>query len=237
MGGIQAQEEQDTAYAVPMIAAAIGGQLPSHDMAERFGPSFSVGPTFLYRTNQSYLFGLDFNFIYSDKIKNEQSILASISTSEGYIIDGNGVYAEYFLQERGFTLMAKAGKIFPIFGPNQNSGLMLMGSAGMMQHRIYIYSRENTAPQLVGDYKKGYDKLSNGLALGEFVGYMHSSDNGRINFFAGLEFTQAWTKSRRDYDFGLMGKDTSTHFDALWGIKAGWIFPISRTTKREYYYY
>jgi len=57
-----------------------------------------------------------------------------------------------------------------------------------------------------------------------------------LNFYAGLEFIQAWTQNRREYNFVQMGKDNTTRSDWLYGIRIGWIFPIYSGQSREFYY-
>jgi len=108
-------------------------------------------------------------FIFGSTIKYD-SLFHLIKTSGDYIIDGDGMYADVRTYQRGYTLMGKAGKIFSIFNDNPNSGLLVMIGGGFMQHKIRIENPGNTVPQLKGDYKKGYDKLTNGPALSQFIG-------------------------------------------------------------------
>lgn len=229
--------QRDSAQAFPLVSGSFGLQLPGGDLADRYGPSFSIGPGFLYKTAKNYLWGFDYNYIYSEKVKDASTLFASISTSDGNIIDGNGMFAEYYLYESAFQLAIRTGRIYPLIGPNSNSGLMISGALGILQHKTWIYMQEDTAPQITGEYKKGYDRLRNGMAINEFVGYFHASDKGNINYFFGLEASQSLTKSRRSYDFNTMSTDNSTHFDMLWGIKFAWFFPIYRTVPKDYYYY
>ena len=154
------------------------------------------------------------NFIFRDGVKNPASILSGISTSDGFIIDEAGVFANVMLLERGFSVMAKVGKLIPVAAPNPNSGLLFQFGGGMLQHKIRIQDPNNSAPQLKGDYKKGYDHLCNGPAISEFIGYQTPGNNRKINFFAGFEFTQAYTFSRRAYYFNEMKrpmKNASTY--------------------------
>ena len=141
---------------------------------------------------------------------------------------------------RGFYSGITLGKIIPINTSNPNSGIFINLGSGLFQHQIHIENPDNVAPQISEEYKKGYDQLSNGLALKQFIGYLHFGQKNPINFYAGFEFYQAWTMSRRDYDFNLMGKDENLYFDSLWGIKVGWIFPLtaagSTNYEKEYFY-
>ena len=65
---------------------------------------------------------------------------------------------------------------------------------------------------------------------------MYLDKKRRINFFVNLEFTQGFTKNRRDYNFDLMGPDNSQKTDLFYGIKVGWIFPAYKKVVQEYYY-
>jgi hypothetical protein len=114
---------------------------------------------------------------------------------------------------------------------------MLTAGGGIMQHKIHIVNSGNTAPQLDDEYKKGYDRLTNGFALTEFVGYKHLSRNRVWSFYGGIEFTQAFTVSRRDYNFDTMSADEAGRFDQLLGFRIGWVFPLYGRQPKEFYYY
>ena len=228
---------KDSSVFASIFYVSLGYQIPAGDMAKRFGSNSNIGGGFLLKTKSNLLFDVDCNYIFGNNIKNESSVLECISTSEGYVIDGNGMYADINLNESGFYASYKMGKLFPVFNENPNSGIVFISGIGMLQHKIRIDNKDNTAPQIKGDYKKGYDKLTNGLAVTEFIGYMHLSKKHIANFFAGFEFIQAWTKCRRIYDFNKMAEDNSKHFDMLSGFKIGWVIPIYKQAPKKYYYY
>ena len=58
-----------------------------------------------------------------------------------------------------------------------------------------------------------------------------------FNFYIGLEFYQAWTMNRRDFNFDTMECDDTERNDYLFGIRAGWILPIYQKEPNKYYYY
>lgn len=222
---------------LPLFYASAGFDLIGGDMAKQFGNNFEIGGGFLYKTQSNWLFGVDFNYIFSDSVKYLP--IESILTQDGFLIGEDGLYANLRITERGIKLpVFKAGKIFsaPFGRASVNSGFYVMGGVGLLQHKIHYEDVGRTASQLRDDYKKGYDHLTNGLALTENFGYMYLDKKRRINFFVCLEFTQGFTKNRRDYNFDLMGPDTSQKTDLLYGIKLGWIFPAYKKVVQEYYY-
>lgn len=221
----------------PFIHAYFAYQLPEHDLSERFGSNSMIGGGVLYKFKSNLLVGADGGFMFSENVKEKDDYLKLISTSDGYVISEGGTFAGVFFHQRGFNLGARFGGVIPVFGPNPNSGLMILGGAGFLQHKIRIEVTENNVPQLRDDYKKGYDRLTNGPSISQFIGYVHFDNNRTINFHIGLEFTQAWTKSRRPFDFDRMQPDTQKRFDSLLGIRFGWILPLIKRSPQAYYYY
>ena len=125
-----------------------------------------------------------------------------------------------------------------VLSPNPNSGIIIKAGVGYIQHWIRIRINEDkTIPSFEGDYAKGYDRLSSGLAISEFIGYLYMGNTRVLNFFVGFEFMQSWTTNRREVNFDTGMKDDGNRFDALNGFKIGWIIPIYKRTPKEYYYY
>ncbi len=225
----------DSAAFVTLIYATYQYQFPGGDMVNRFGVNSNIGGGISIKNKSNWIFGLEGGYIFGDVVKGGDNLFSGIATSDGNLIDGNGILAEIHLYERGYHFQFKAGKIFPIFGSNPNSGLLIQAGAGFLEHKIRIENPENTAPQIKADYKKGYDKLSNGLLLDETIGYIYMGKRRLTNFFIGFEFMQAFTKSRRDYDFNLQGKDNSSRTDILSGIRVSWIIPLYNRGQTHYY--
>lgn len=228
---------KDTALTISMFYPTYGFSMPGGDMADRFGFSHQIGVGYMYKNITGWSFSVEGNFIFRDGVKNQASILSGITTSDGHIIDEGGVFANVMLMERGFSAWAKVGKLFPVFGPNLNSGILVQFGGGMLQHKIKIEDPNNSAPQIKGDYKKGYDHLCNGPAIMQFAGYQHLGNSHKVNFFAGLEFVQAYTLSRRSYYFNEMVRPDEKRIDLLSSVKIGWYLPLYKKTKQKFYYY
>src|SRR5688572_23891874 len=103
---------------------------------------------------------------------------------------------------------------------------MITVSTGFIQHKIRIETIGNAVPELRHDYKKGYDHLTNGWHLSEFIGYTYFSNRQLVNFYGGFELTQGFTANRRDYNFDNLGNSDKNRLDLLYGFKLGWILPL-----------
>ena len=226
----------DSARNIPMIYLTYAYQMNGGDIALRFGNSHSIGGGFQFKTKKNWLFGLEYNYFFGGRVKNQDSILSNISTADGYIIGSNGEYADIRFVQAGYNMSVKFGKIFSVWGSNKNSGIMVTLQPGFMQHRIKINNPNNTAPQLKGDYKKGYDEMANGFSATEFLGYMYMGKHRLYSFYAGFEFTQGFTKCRRTYNFNTMTRDTESKLDLQYSFRFGWLIPFSKRNRTGYYY-
>jgi len=218
-----------------MVSPGAAFHLPGGDLKDRFGFSSSIGLAFEYKMKNQFSIGIDGSFIFGNKIK-ETSMLDGLRTSDGDIIDADGNISDILMFERGFTTSFNVGYLLTWKKPNPNSGVFFRLGLGFIQHKIRIEHQNNAIPALEGDYLKGYDRLTNGILLTQFIGYRYLSNTRLLNFFAGFEFNQGFTKNRRDYNFDLMGPDNTKRIDMLNGIRFGWILPLYKQAPQEYYY-
>ena len=211
-------------------------QTPAGDLVDRFGSNFNIGLNLEYITDKSnFIFGLESGYIFGNDVKT--NVLTHLQTAEGFIIGNDRTYADIQLRMRGFYFGAMVGKLFTLSDVNKRSGIRFTVSSGLLQHKIRIQDDPlRDVAQLSTEYKKGYDRLTNGLAFNEFIGYQLLSRNRRINFYAGIEMTQAFTKSRRDYNFDTMSVDEENRLDLLFGIRVGWVLPFYFGNGGEIYY-
>ncbi|MBA2422371.1 MAG: hypothetical protein H0V61_04025 [Chitinophagales bacterium] len=226
----------DTTVNAKLLTFSYSVQIPVADLAERFGTSNCLGGGLYFKIPHNILLGAEANYIFGGNIR-EDSILNFLYTSSGGLIGIDGLYETVFLFERGIAFWGKFGKIIPVFNSNPNTGITLIAGAGFLQHRIKFSSPNHTLPYLSGDYLKGYDRLSNGFAVSQYIGYTHLDKRKLMNFTFGVEVIEAFTKSRRDWNMDQMKKDESKRFDMLLGIKVGWILPFyGRGEERIYTY-
>src|SRR5512133_1284399 len=162
---------KDSAITTPVIYATYSYQFPGGGLSDLFGSNSSIGGGIFVKTSGNWIVGAEGNYLFGGTVKNQDSMLLMISTPEGYVIDANGMYADVILYERGYSFYGYFGKLIPVLSPNPNSGFTILAGLGYLQNKIRVHNPNNTAPQLYGDYKKGYDKLNGGLALTGSVGY------------------------------------------------------------------
>ncbi len=234
---IKAQSSiKDSTVFCSMLSITYSYQFSGGDLAQRYGDNSTIGPTFNIKTKKNWIFGVDFNYMFGNDVKIQNDIVKNLVTVDGAPITREGILGDIRMFERGFCTTAKVGKVIPVFGSNPNSGIMVMASAGYLQHSIRIEVDQNDVPSLMGDYARGYDRLSSGLALSGFIGYLYLSEHKLTNFFIGVEYTQGWTKSLRDFNFDTRSSDMSVKKDKLYGIKFGWVFPIYKRAPNKFYY-
>ena len=231
---------KDSIVHISIVPVSFSYNWPGGDFADRFGNNAQIGVGYWYKSKTNWLFGLNGDFIFGNHVK-ESNIFKPISTSSGIIIGEDGSPSETDMFERGWVFMGRVGKVLTKVpftkldaGLNPNSGFLLMLGAGMVQHKIQIKSN---ALALTEDMIKGYDRLSNGPALSQFLGYLFLSNNRLVNFYFGIECIQGWTQNRRGYNYDTMQEDTKTRMDVMTGIKLGWVLPLYKKVPDEFYYY
>ncbi len=232
---VKSQTDSIPAFSFPFVGVHFGGDIPAADMAKRYGPNLNTGVLFGYKTSKNYLFNIDFNFMFGRNIKDD--ITRQLKTDQNFIIDNLGFPADIRISQRVFNLHLSAGKILPFLKPNANSGFFVNVGAGYMQHKIHIVDAQQMIAAYNGDIRDGFDRLSNGIALSQFLGYMYFSNNRFMNFYAGVEFYQGFTKSVRKFNYDTGMPDTQKRLDILSGLRLGWILPLYKKSPREFYYF
>ena len=227
---------RDSSLFNPHVTVGYGYSTPSGDLANRFGNNGSIEVGFHIKDKKNWYYGVQFNYLFGNKV-HEPNLLSNLLTSRGEILDEQGQIATMFIQERGFNVFLQGGKLFPVIGSNKNSGLLITGGIGLLQHKIRIEHQEAKITQLEGDYLKGYDRLTNGLSIHQFVGYYHLSNNRLVNFYMGAQATEGITQSRREWNLDTQTQDNSKRLDMLFGLRAGWILNLYQRAPNDYYIY
>lgn len=215
-----------------LLHVSFGGQLPGADMADRFGVNGAYGGGLDFMTDNNYFIGFEGQAIFGQKTKEDP--LAILRTPDGYIIGNDRALSSVQLRERGMYLGGAIGKLFTV--KDERKGIRVSVGAGWFQHRIFVQDADRTLTQVTGEYAKGYDRFSGGLALNQFIGWQKLGKLKRSNFMIGFEFNQGFTHSLRDWDFTEMKKLEGNRLDLRFGIKAAWTMPFYIGNSSEIFY-
>jgi hypothetical protein len=213
-----------------------GVDLPAGDLADKYGLNLRFGAsTSYYFANSNISIGISGDYLLGQKVKNDP--VSNLRTSDGYVVSTGGLQNSLKMSQRGLVFGAYLSKIFPLKPDKIRTGIRLDIGCYYLGHWTHFNDEFGVVPQLVGEYKKGYDKMSGGFALKEFIGYQYLDQKSRISFIAGFEFFQAQTKNLRYHNYDTATNDISKNFDMLFGVKAGWILPIYIEKNPQEIYY
>jgi hypothetical protein len=212
-----------------------GPQIPLADLADRFGLNYAVEVSGDYLTPNNWAFGLQSQYLFGSQV--DEDVLADLRTESGAIIGNDREPADIQLRERGFYLGLRVGKLIGLSKANERSGIRINLGVGLLQHRIRIQEDPfRVVPQLIDDYQKGYDRLTNGLAIHQFVGYQTIGKNNGIHLTAGFEFFEGFTQNRRSFNFDTQVSDTAQRLDILAGFRVSFSLPIFLGNAEDRYY-
>ena len=209
--------------------------IPGGDLSSRYGNNFKIdiAPAY-YFYNSNFFIGLELSYLFGPEVKINP--LSNLITYDEQIISIDKTFAVLSMDERGFQAGINIGKIIP-FNNHIRSGLKLELGANVLRHWIHFQNDYAILPQLEGEYLKGYDRLTGGISMKEFIGYQYLKQESRINFYAGFEFIQGFTKSLRKYNYDMAVYDLKERKDYLYGFKIGWILPLYKVNNPEEIYY
>ncbi len=227
---------QDSTQAFGYVKFQYARFLPSADFEKRFNNANSVGGEFGYKTFNNWHFSISGAYLFSRDVK-VNDLLSDVINEAGDVIDSDGELVKITYELRGQSYFAKVGRVFNILSPNPNSGILVNFGLGYFQHKIKIDYRDGEVFQLSEERLKGYDRFSNGFAIQQFIGYQYFGKSNLLNFYAGFEFIQAFTKNRREYNYDTRSYDKGVKRDLLSGLRVGWVIPFRKRRAEEYYYY
>ena len=228
---------RDSVVSSWMFSFKLSTNVPAGDLSERFGSSLGLGLDVDKKTGSNWLFGVDGTFFFGNDVKNLYPIFKDIITEQGLFIGLNGELAGVEFLQRGFYTGAHVGKIFPIFGPNPNSGLMVKFGVGFTMSKIHVRAPNVQVPQIQGEYQKGYDRMHSGLALRQQINYMNSGNKRTINFIVGFEFIEGFTTSQRQFNYDTRTADLTQKLDIYIGVHLTWFLPVYDKNQQKFFYY
>jgi hypothetical protein len=218
------------------MGASYGYVLPLGDLVERFGP----GGIFKFQVEymawpDNWIIGLEGQYGFGARVK--ENVLAFLQDRDGFIVGRDLQLAHVVQQQRTMGLLLYLGRLIPMSENNQRSGIRLTVGGGYLQHWVKVMDELRVLSQIEGRYRYGYDRMTSGLQLNQFIGYQYISLNRLINIHIGLDAMQGFTRSRRAYDFQTMSTEDRRRFDGTIGLRAGIAITLfTGTPGRDIYY-
>lgn len=242
-GGLQAQkafreheeprDARNKGMAILVHLVGVGFHLPGGDLADRFGNDISAGAAVDLITDHNLFIGAEAYYYFGQQVWEDP--LDPIRNPDGSIIGRDLAFASVSLRNRGWYFGGRVGKLFPV-GRRSRTGIRAAIGGGWMQHKIRVQDDSESVTQLTGDYIKGYDRLTGGPAISQFIGWQKLAEDRRSNFYIGLEFHQGFTNTLRDWDFAERRKLDDNRIDLRFGIRAVWTLPLYIGKPQEIYY-
>jgi len=228
------KDDSDSRDQLIAVSPSYGLQIPGADLADDFGSSFQFSLSVDWMTSDNWIIGLQGGFFWGNEVKFDP--LASLRGPEGGI-PATGFITDILLKERGQYYGVHFGKLFTL-SENYRGGIRGTIGAGYLTHKIRLQEDfQVNIPQVSGEYQKGYDHLTGGISLRQFIGYQFLAKNGLINFIAGVEFTQAFTKPLRTWDFGNNEPLIGNRIDLMTNFMVAWTIPFYFESQPEKIFY
>lgn len=208
-------------------------QDPSGDWEKMYGLNHAVGFGANYKSQTNWLFSVESSFMLSGNLKNTADLINLTNSNNSTFNSNNGTPATVDLSMRGFTTSGRIGKIIPVSRLNKNHGILIQVGAGYLMHYLNFNVPQNMVPQLNESNQRGYDRLHGGYAINQFVGYYFHSENRLVNFYVGVDFSQAFTKNLREYNYDTHEYDLGSKQDNYTAFRFGWMIPIYLSSKND----
>ena len=228
---------KDSAIATPWIGVHYGGNFTAGDLADRYGYLNHLGIIAGYKTATNWYIGMESNFIFGNQVR-VTGLLNDLIDSYGNVTDVNGDIARIFVLPRGLNINLSVGKVFPVLSPNNNSGIFVNGGLGYLIHHMRIETNDQVIPQLELNYRKGYDRLTSGVNLHQFIGYAFMANSGFYNFYGGFYAQEGFTKNLRtiNLDEPEVPVSSKTRIDIQVGFRLGWMIPFYKRKPKDFYF-
>lgn len=213
----------------------VGYDRPGGDLADRFGSNlnFHLGLERLSVSNW-YISG-EFTYRFGGDVRED--VLAPIRLETFNFLAIDGLPSDAFLRMRGASLSLSMGKVIGIDKKRPKSGIKIGIGATYLSHYIRVLDENQALTQVMAGYERGYDRLTRGFGINQYIGYQYMSLDGNLNFNVGLEFNQVFSSAVRSVDFDTNQKGQSGRKDLLSGIKITWLIPIWTDTESSKIYY
>ena len=94
---------KDSSIYMPVVYASYAVQIPGGDLTTHFNTASALGVGLQFKLKSNWTLGVEFNHLWWSAIKDADSILSDVLTSDGQLIDIGGLYAVFDVFGRGIN--------------------------------------------------------------------------------------------------------------------------------------
>ena len=216
---------RDTSISIWAFQFSYSGNLTALDLAEKTDYLHVISPGVSFKTASNWLIQGELDFLFGQTLRETGTANMVFSELE-LPINTEGTIDEVTPRFQGYQIQFDFQKLIkPNIRYNYNTGIMAGFGLGFIQHRINFAYPGQGVPQLEDPYIKGYDRLTNGFLLSQFLGYRRYSNKNLFNYSLGFEVAEGITRNRRSWNYDLMGPDNRLRLDMYYGLKFTLIIP------------
>ncbi len=226
----------DSVISMGILEVTYRGGMPGADLGDRFGYLSQLGlQSGMKFANNLYFIG-GVHALFGDVVK-ELDMFRHVLDAGGRMIGDEGLLTDYRITALGWVVPLSVGYILSVFPhKNPNSGIYVEVGGQFFRHRMDFEAYDDDVTQFSGNYRKGYDRLSAGFGVRQSVGYTYFDSRGYLNFSAGFDFSQNFTRGQRSIQFDTGLPSLERRLDLLSGFRVSWVFPIYQRAPNRVYY-
>ena len=152
--GAKSQESiSDSSILMPSLRLGYSSGFPQRDLKERMGFTSILNTKFEVKFRNQWIIGTHYNFMFGGTIK-DSGMLTELLSDGGGIINSNGEFGTYEMLQRGHHGGFYVGRLFPVFSPNPNSGIIATLGAGIFTHRLIFNNFSGDIVQLNVEFQR-----------------------------------------------------------------------------------
>ncbi|MEO0898904.1 MAG: hypothetical protein AAFY71_21000 [Bacteroidota bacterium] len=228
----------DSSIRLVTIDITYKGGLASGDWQDRWNFVSRIGLESGVKFSSNLYLQTGISFLFTDEVNNDTGLDDLLTNQGTLIITDEGFLSEVNVGGRGLSVPLNIGYIFPVVGPNPNSGIYLEAGGQFLLHRYNYRVIDGDASALEPPYSKGYDRQRSGIGFRQGIGYKYFANKNGVNFTIGLDFAQVPTVNNRTFFFPEGPLNGSASFlDLFWGIKFSWTYALYREAPSKAYFY
>lgn len=214
---------RDSSIALNSIEFGYTSNIASGDLTDRTNWIHGIKVSLNRKTSGNLLLSLNTEIELAD-FNETYDPLVYLKSESDFPIDQNGHLTEININYFGYQIYGELGKFWTFSKPYK--GLVTNLQVGFWQHKLTYQFTGEVLPSLSPENKKGYDRLTNGLLVGQKIGYRRYSPQNLFSYEFGFQVQEGFNAIRRTYIYDLMKAPPASRFDMKLGIYATFIFPI-----------